>query len=133
MISQPNRSVRRDRVHGRIRKQLNGTAACPRLAVFRSLKHVYAQVIDDNANRTLAAASTVGKDFKAYGGNIDAARKVGELIVERARKAGVEQVVFDRGGHSFHGRVQALAEQVQKAGLLPATRERSGKKGQSGS
>ena len=124
MVSQVNRSARRRRVHVRIRKQLRGTAVRPRLAVFRSLRHIYAQVIDDDAQHTLATASTVGGDFDAYGGNVAAATKVGEMIAERAREAGIEQLVFDRGGHNFKGRVRAVAEAVQKTGLLPPTRER---------
>lgn len=124
MVSQVNRSARRRRVHVRIRKQLRGTAVRPRLAVFRSLRHIYAQVIDDDAQHTLATASTVGGDFNAYGGNVAAATKVGEMIAERAREAGIEEVVFDRGGHNFKGRVRAVAQAVQKAGLLPPTRER---------
>ena len=124
MVSQVNRNARRRRVHARIRKQLRGTAARPRLAVFRSLRHIYAQVIDDDAQHTLATASTVGAAFREYGGNVAAATKVGEMIAERAREAGIEQLVFDRGGHNFKGRVRAVAEAVQKAGLLPPTRER---------
>ena len=124
MVSQVNRSARRRRVHIRIRKQLHGSAERPRLAVFRSLRHIYAQVIDDDAQHTLATASTVGGDFNDYGGNVAAATKVGEMIAERAREAGIEQLVFDRGGHNFKGRVRAVAEAVQKAGLLPPTRER---------
>lgn len=113
-------------VHARIRKRLRGTAARPRLAVFRSLKHIYAQVIDDDAQRTLAAASTTGAGFEGYGGNVAAASAVGQRIAERAREAGVERLVFDRGGHNYQGRVQALAEAVQRAGLLPPSRERGG-------
>ena len=124
MVSQVNRSARRRRVHARIRKRLRGSAVRPRLAVFRSLRHIYAQVIDDDAQHTLATASTVGAEFNSYGGNVAAATKVGEMIAERAREAGIEQLVFDRGGHNFKGRVRALAEAVQKAGLLPPTRER---------
>lgn len=124
MVSRPNRNKRRQHVHLRIRRRLRGTAARPRLAVFRSLKHIYAQVIDDDAQRTLAAASTVGPGFAGYGGNIAAAATIGELIAERAKSAGITQVVFDRGGHNYKGRVKALAEAVQRAGLLPATRER---------
>lgn len=124
MVSLVDRNARRRRVHARIRKRLRGTAARPRLAVFRSLRHIYAQVIDDDAQHTLASASTVGAGFSDYGGNVAAATKVGEMIAERLREAGVEQVVFDRGGHNFKGRVRAVAEAVQRAGLLPPTRER---------
>lgn len=125
MVSRPNRNKRREHVHARIRRRVRGTAARPRLAVFRSLKHIYAQVIDDDAQRTLAAASTVGSGFSGYGGNVAAAAAIGELIAERARSAGVTQVVFDRGGHNYKGRVKALAEAIQRAGLLPPTRERT--------
>ncbi|MCY4187067.1 MAG: 50S ribosomal protein L18 [Bryobacterales bacterium] len=124
MVSQVNRSARRRRVHARIRKRLRGTAARPRLAVFRSLRHIYAQVIDDDAQHTLVTASSVGAGFAAYGGNVAAATKVGEMIAERVRESGIERLVFDRGGHNFKGRVRAVAEAVQKAGLLPPTRER---------
>lgn len=124
MVSRPNRKRRRRHVHARIRKKVRGTAARPRLAVFRSPRHIYAQVIDDDAHRTLAAASTTAASFGAYGGNVDAASKVGELIAERARAAGVERMVFDRGGHNYQGRVEALAKAVQKAGLLPPSRRR---------
>ena len=127
MVSRPNRNKRRRHVHVRIRRKIHGTASRPRLAVFRSLKHIYAQVIDDDAQRTLVAVSTAGGAFDGYGGNVAAAASVGEMIAERARKAGVEQVVFDRGGHNYQGRVRALAEAVQKAGLLPPSRERSPK------
>lgn len=85
---------------------------------------MYAQIIDDDASRTLASASTTGAGFVGYGGNVAAASKVGDMIAERARAAGVERLVFDRGGHNFQGRVQALAEAVQRAGLLPPSRKR---------
>jgi len=85
--------------------------------VFRSAQHIYAQVIDDVAGKTIASASTVEKDFTAYGGNKDAAKKVGLLIAERAKAAGVETIVFDRGGYVYHGRVQALAEGAREGGL----------------
>lgn len=131
MVSRPNRNERRRHLHARIRKKVRGTAERPRLAVFRSLKHIYAQVIDDDAQHTLASASSTGATFPGYGGNIAAAREVGAMIAERARAAGVDRVVFDRGGHNFKGRVQALAEAVQRAGLLPPSRSRRprGKKG----
>ena len=128
MVSRPNRKERRRHVHARIRKRLHGTAERPRLAVYRSLKHIYAQVIDDDARRTLAAASTTGAGFEEYGGNVAAASKVGSEIAERALAVGIERVVFDRGGHNFQGRVRALAESVQKAGLLPLSRKRSRRK-----
>ncbi len=131
MYSRPKRDARRRHIHARIRSKLQGTAECPRLAVFRSLKHIYAQAIDDNAGKTLAAASTNDKDAEGYGGNVAAAAAVGKRVAERARTAGIEKVVFDRGGHRYHGRVKALAEAVREAGLLPASRERKAEKQES--
>ena len=105
-------------VHKRIRKKLSGTAERPRLAVFRSLNHIYAQVIDDSDGRTIASASTAEPDFRGRsGGNIAAAKEVGKLIAERAKDKGVNRVVFDRGGYIYHGRVQSLAEAAREAGL----------------
>ena len=105
-------------VHGRIRKKVQGTAERPRLAVFRSLNHIYAQVIDDKSGRTLAAASTVEDELKGKtGGNIEAAQKVGKTVAERALAAGVSQVVYDRGGYLYHGRVKALIDATREAGL----------------
>ena len=105
-------------VHTRIRKKVSGTAERPRLAVFRSLNHIYAQVIDDVNGKTLAAASTVEKDLKGNsGGTIAAAQTVGKAIAERAQAAGVSQVVFDRGGYVYHGRVKALIDATREAGL----------------
>jgi large subunit ribosomal protein L18 len=106
--------------HARVRRKVAGTAERPRLAVFRSLHHIYAQVIDDSQGKTLAAASTVEPDLRKSlksGGNIDAAKAIGKLIGERARERGVEKVVFDRGGFMYHGRVQGLAEAAREAGL----------------
>ena len=106
---------RKQRVRRQLRKIANGR---PRLSVFRSSKHIYAQVIDDSAGRTLAAASSKDKDFGGKsGGNIDAATAIGAEIAKRAKKAGVETVVFDRGGYIYHGRVKALAEAAREAGL----------------
>ena len=106
---------RRQRVRAQILKVANGR---PRLSVFRSSKHIYAQVIDDARGQTLAAASSMEKDFKSdKGGNQEAANLVGKLIAERAVKAGIENVVFDRGGYLYHGRVKALAEAAREAGL----------------
>ena len=108
----------RIRRHRRVRKKVRGTAARPRLAVFRSNKHITAQVIDDIAGRTLAAASTTEASLKeGVTGNADAARKVGALIAERAKAAGITQVVFDRGGFIYHGRVAAVADAAREAGL----------------
>lgn len=105
---------RKQRVRRQLRKVANGR---PRLSVFRSAKHIYAQIIDDEAGKTVAAASTNEKDFSGSGGNIAAASVVGKQIAERAKKAGVETVVFDRGGYIYHGRVKALAEAAREAGL----------------
>ena len=108
----------RERRHRRVRKKVSGTAERPRLAVFRSNKHIYAQVIDDVAGRTLASAATDDASLKdGNGSNIDAATKVGTLVAERAKAAGVDKVVFDRGGFGYHGRVAALADAAREAGL----------------
>jgi len=105
-------------VHGRIRRKVTGTAARPRLAVFRSLNHIYAQVIDDVKGVTICSASSLEKSAGiGNGGNIDAARTIGRLIAERAREKGVSSVVFDRGGYIYHGRVKSLAEAAREAGL----------------
>jgi large subunit ribosomal protein L18 len=108
----------RQRRHRRVRKHVEGTTARPRLAVFRSNKHIVAQVIDDSTGRTLAAASTTEKDLRGGAtGNKDAAAAVGKRIAERAVAAGVKQVVFDRGGFQYHGRVAAVADAARSAGL----------------
>ena len=107
----------------RIRRRVRGTQARPRLAIFRSLNHIYAQVIDDERAVTLASASTVEKELRgASGGNVEAARRVGRAIAERARALGVESVVFDRGGFRYHGRVKALADAAREAGLNQSER-----------
>lgn len=106
----------RHAVHGRIRKKVQGTASRPRLAVFRSLNHIYAQVIDDEKGVTLCAASTVEKAV-GKGGNIESAKVIGRLIAERAKERGIAAVVFDRGGYIYHGRVRSLAEAAREAGL----------------
>ncbi len=118
-MSDSAKSKREARVrrHRRVRKKVRGTSERPRLAVFRSNKHISAQVIDDRAGHTLAAASTVEPELRASGGNVAAATRVGELVAQRATSAGVETVVFDRGGFMFHGRVAALAEAARKGGL----------------
>lgn len=107
----------RVRRHRRVRKKVRGTAERPRLAVFRSNKHITAQLIDDRAGHTLLAASTTEADLKASGGNVDAATKVGERLAERAKAAGIDTVVFDRGGFLYHGRIAALADAARKGGL----------------
>jgi len=117
-MAQKKRADIRRGVHTRIRKKVGGTAERPRLAVFRSLNHIYAQVIDDVSGKTLAAASTTEKDLKSKtGGNIEAATKVGKTVAERALAAGVSNVVFDRGGYLYHGRVKALLDATREAGL----------------
>jgi large subunit ribosomal protein L18 len=103
--------------HKRVRKKITGTAERPRLAVFRSNKHIYAQLIDDASGRTLASASTVESTLSGEGAKRDAATRVGKAIAERAKQSGIEAVVFDRGGRLYHGRVQALAEAAREAGL----------------
>ena len=107
----------RTRRHRRVRKKVRGTADRPRLAVFRSANHIYAQVIDDVAGRTVAAASSIEADLKGVGGNVDGATKVGTLVAERAKAAGIDRVVFDRGGFRYHGRVAALADAAREGGL----------------
>src|SRR5579885_3763741 len=111
MIRQISRNDLRKRIHLRIRKRLRGTPERPRLSVFRSLNHIYAQIVDDQAGRTLAAASSAEKNSPAKtGGNVAGAKAIGALIAQRAREAGITKVVFDRGGYLYHGRVKALAE-----------------------
>ena len=117
MVKKPDSNAARIKRHKRVRSKISGTPECPRLCVFRSAKHIYAQVIDDVSGKTLVSASTVEKDFGVYGGNKDAAKKVGVLVAERALKAKIENVVFDRGGFVYHGRVQALAEGAREGGL----------------
>jgi len=112
-----DRHVARDRRHRRVRKKVRGTAARPRLAVFRSNKHIYAQVIDDVAGRTLASASTVEHGFAGATATVDAAKTVGKLVGERALGAGIQTVVFDRGGFRYHGRVAGIADGAREAGL----------------
>lgn len=113
-----NRAEVRSAVHGRIRRKVRGTTERPRLAVYRSLNHIYAQVIDDQKSQTLASASTTEKVLGvAKGGNIEAAKRVGQAIAERALAAGIESVVFDRGGYLYHGRVRALTDAARAAGL----------------
>ena len=117
MAKKDKAAVRRA-VHTRIRRRVRGTPERPRLAIFRSLNHIYAQVIDDERAVTIASASTVEKDLRgSTGGNIEAAQRVGRAIAERAIAAGVEQVVFDRGGFRFHGRIKALTDAAREAGL----------------
>jgi large subunit ribosomal protein L18 len=116
MIPQRQRNTIRQRVHSRIRAKMQGTGARPRLNVYRSLDHIYAQIIDDAKGETLVSASTLASKAKT-GGNIAAAKEVGKLIAERAREKGIQRVVFDRGGYLYHGRIKALAESARTAGL----------------
>ena len=117
MIKRPNTNAQRLKRHKRVRAKVFGTTERPRLNVFRSEKNIYAQVIDDEQGVTLASASSMDKDFNAYGGNIDAAKKVGENIAKKCLEKGITEVVYDRGGFVYHGRVQALAEGAREAGL----------------
>ena len=118
MIRQVSRNELRQRIHGRIRKRLRGIPEKPRLSVFRSLKHIYAQVIDDRSGRTLAAAGTAEKATGVpSGGNLAGAKEIGKLVAQRAKEAGVTKVVFDRGGYRYHGRIKALAEAAREGGL----------------
>lgn len=117
MIKKIDTNAARIRRHQRVRKNISGTAERPRLNVFRSAKHIYAQVIDDVKGVTLVAASSMDKDFEGYGGNIEGAKSVGKKIAEKALSAGIKAVVFDRGGYVYHGRVAALAEGAREGGL----------------
>lgn len=117
-MAQRSRTEQRYRRHARLRKRIHGTAERPRLNVYRSLRHIYAQVIDDATGRVLAAASTQAPELRdEYGGNVAAAKRVGEVIATKAKSAGVERVVFDRGGWQYHGRMKALADAAREAGL----------------
>jgi large subunit ribosomal protein L18 len=117
MKRQINKDERRRRIHSRIRARVRGSAGRPRLAVFRSLNHIYAQVIDDRAGRTLVSASSAEKNASPNGGNLAGAKEIGKLIAQRASAQGLKQVVFDRGGYLYHGRIKALAEAAREAGL----------------
>ena len=120
MITKNDKNKARLKRHLRVRKKISGTAARPRLSVFRSSKHIYVQLIDDVGGVTLASASTVDKELSGKvknGGDVEAARQVGELIAQRAKAKGFENVVFDRGGYLYHGRIQALADAAREAGL----------------
>ena len=117
MVKKFDRNKARQKRHLRVRNKIAGTADCPRLSVFRSSKHIYAQIIDDNAGVTLVSASSMEKGFEGSGSNKEAARKVGEMVGKRAVEKGIETVVFDRGGYLYHGRVQELAEGARESGL----------------
>lgn len=117
MVTRPNSNQARLKRHARVRSKVSGTVACPRLDVFRSNSNIYAQLIDDVNGVTLAAASSNEKDFGISGGNKEGAHKVGKLIAERAVSKGITEVVFDRGGYIYHGRVKELAEGAREGGL----------------
>lgn len=120
MLNKPVRNENREKRHLRSRSKIHGTCERPRLNVFRSEKHIYAQIINDETGRTLAAASTIDKELKdklSSGSNKDAAKIVGEHIAKKALEAGIKKVVFDRGGYIYHGRVKELAEAARQAGL----------------
>jgi large subunit ribosomal protein L18 len=117
MINKTEKKEIRGRIHKRIRRKLAGTAERPRLAVFRSVAHIYVQLIDDAKGATLVSASSVDKGARTNGGNVAAAKAIGKLVAERAKEKGVTKVVFDRGGYPYHGRVKALADAAREAGL----------------
>ncbi|WP_127583989.1 50S ribosomal protein L18 [Paenibacillus koleovorans] len=119
MITKGDKNKARQKRHLRVRKTIKGTTQRPRLNVFRSSKHIYAQIIDDIQGVTLVSASTVDKELGevANGGNVDAAVQVGALVAKRAKAAGIDRVVFDRGGYLYHGRIQALADAAREGGL----------------
>jgi large subunit ribosomal protein L18 len=130
MAKKDKAAVRRG-VRTRIRRRVQGTAERPRLAIFRSLNHIYAQLIDDERGATLASASSVEKDLRgSTGGNIEAAQRVGRAIAERALAKGIEQVVFDRGGFRYHGRVKALSHAAREAGLNKNERQEEAEAGE---
>ncbi|MDZ4801458.1 MAG: 50S ribosomal protein L18 [Bryobacteraceae bacterium] len=116
-MPQINKKIIRLRIHKRIRRKLSGTGERPRLAVFRSVKHIYAQVIDDATGHTLASASSNEKSAGFVGGNVAGAKEVGRLVSERAKEKGIKSVVFDRGGYLYHGRIKALADAAREGGL----------------
>lgn len=120
MLTQVSKNFRRQRVHRRVRHKVRGAVSAPRLNVFRSLKHIYAQVVDDARNCTLVSASSCDSEIRKTlksGGNIAAAKVVGKVLAERAKAAGISRVVFDRGGYTYHGRVKALADEARQNGL----------------
>jgi|SRR4051794_39488715 len=116
-MARDSRNDIRLRIHKRIRSRVAGTAQRPRLAVFRSTNHIYAQVIDDADGRTLVAAASTEKDLRGKGGNVDGAKLIGKTVADRAKSKGINKVVFDRGGYLYHGRIKALADAAREAGL----------------
>ena len=117
MVNKPDSNKARLKRHKRVRAKISGTPECPRLNVFRSARHIYAQIIDDLSGTTLAAASTMDKDFEGNGGNKEAAHKVGEAVAKKAMEKGITKVVFDRSGYIYHGRIKELAEGAREGGL----------------
>lgn len=117
MVNKPDKNKARLKRHTRVRYKISGTSDCPRLCVFRSAKHIYAQIIDDVSGVTIASASSLAKGFEGSGGNKDAAKKVGLAVAKAAADKGVKDVVFDRGGFVYHGRVRELAEGAREGGL----------------
>jgi large subunit ribosomal protein L18 len=117
-MANTSRATVREAIHRRIRRKVKGSSERPRLAVYRSVKHIYAQVVDDELGKTIASASTAEKDLRgSSGGNIEAARRIGKAIAERTLEKGIESVVFDRGGYLYHGRIKALTDAAREAGL----------------
>ncbi len=116
-MARDTRQEIRTRIHKRIRSRVAGTQERPRLAVFRSVNHIYAQVIDDGQGHTLVAAASTEKDLRGKGGNVEGAKLIGKAVAERAKEKGINKVVFDRGGYQYHGRVKALADAARQAGL----------------
>jgi large subunit ribosomal protein L18 len=117
-MANTSRATVREAIHRRIRRKVRGNGERPRLAVYRSLNHIYAQIVDDQLGKTIASASTTEKDLRgSTGGNLDAARRIGKAIAERALEKGISSVVFDRGGYLYHGRIKALTDAAREAGL----------------
>lgn len=116
-MAKDSRNEIRLRIHRRIRNRVVGTPERPRLAVFRSTNHIYAQLIDDQQGHTLVAAASIEKDMRGKGGNVEGAKLIGKTVAERAKEKGITKVVFDRGGYLYHGRVKALADAARQAGL----------------
>ena len=116
-MAKDSRNEIRQRIHKRIRSRVSGTTERPRLAVFRSVSHIYAQVIDDGVGHTLVAAASTEKTLAGKGGNVEGAKLIGKAVAERAKEKGIKRVVFDRGGYLYHGRIKALADAAREAGL----------------
>jgi large subunit ribosomal protein L18 len=117
-MANTSRAIVREAIHRRIRRKVKGSGERPRLAVYRSLNHIYAQLVDDELGKTIVSASTTEKDLRGTtGGNLDAARRIGEAIAKRALEKGISSVVFDRGGYLYHGRIKALTDAAREAGL----------------